>query len=415
MAQPLAQEYSDIESDALAIERSGSESVGLSHVADVESGFHATPRIPHVLRHPLAASAWLIQLVFGSICGLLLLSFAATVPGLNLFALGYLLDAEGNVARTGQWWRAMPQLPALARLGTISIGCIAWLFPVWYMADAARDAALIAPHAGTTTLRFVGLIGLAILVAIHLVIAMGCGGSAGCFFRPIKNIRSFVADLRRGDYWERAQRAVLDFLRVMRLPQRLWIGTCGFFGTLAWLVGPSLLLAALQDPANSLQQLLTLWGGLSLIPVLAWLPFLQARSSAENRWRGIFELGAVRELFRHAPLAWLIAIVVLYGSAVPLYFYSFWMKMQLQPHRGILDLTLISVVTTYPGRMLVGWAYHRAVHRPVAWSGWGWFVRPVLAGLLGAFIYLLFLSSITAEFGRHWLNQHHALLLPIPW
>jgi hypothetical protein len=31
------------------------------------------------------------------------------------------------------------------------------------------------------------------------------------------------------------------------------------------------------------------------------------------------------------------------------------------------------------------------------------------------YVYLLFLSSISAELGRHWLNEHHALLLPIPW
>ena len=41
-------------------------------------------------------------------------------------------------------------------------------------------------------------------------------------------------------------------------------------------------------------------------------------------------------------------------------------------------------------------------------------ILTLLGGLLGAFVYLLFLSSITAEFGRHWFNQYHALLLPIP-
>jgi hypothetical protein len=370
---------------------------------------------PHALRQPIATGVWLIRLGFGSICGILFLSIAAAVPGLNFLALGYLLDVQGDVGRTGQWWRPMPQATLFARAGTIVLGCAAWLIPVWYAADAARDSALVAPGSATSQWQFATLLAVSLLVTVHLVGALARGGSFSCFLRPIRNMRWLVAEFRRGGFWDRAQVEMSGLLRELRLIERLWIGIRGFCGTLAWLVVPSLLLAALRDPAQTWQQVLTLLGGLCLVPVLAWLPYLQVRCSVENRWRGIFEVAAVRKLVRHAPVAWLLATTLLYASAVPLFFWSLWMKMRLQPHHAILDLTVISVVCTYPGRILVGWAYHRAGHRPCAWSGWTWFARFLLLALLGSFVYLLFLSSITAEFGRHWLNEHHALLLPIPW
>jgi hypothetical protein len=290
----------------------------------------------------------------------------------------------------------------------------AWLFLVWYAATTAHDSALVAPHSANSQARFAVLFFLAVFVAVHLVCALA-RGSLGSLLRPINNLRWLVGEFRQGGFWERANGKLSRFFRMLRIPERLWIGIGGFLGTIAWLIVPSVLLAAVQDPAKTWQHLLALLGGLCLIPVLAWLPYLQVRMSSENRWRAIFELGAVRELVRHAPVAWMLATAVLYASAVPLYLWSLRMKMHLQPHHGILDLTLISVVTTFPGRILVSWAYHRANRRPRAWSGWGWIARLVLGVLLGAFVYLLFLSSITAEFGRHWLNEHHALLLPLPW
>lgn len=373
------------------------------------------PQFPNVLRRPVAALVWILQFSFGLISVLVMLAVSATIPVLNLLALGYLLDAQSQIARTGRWWRGMPQLPAAARLGTIILGCGLALLPVWYLADVAHEAALIAPGSWSARSRQIYLIATCVAVAVYLTLAIARGGSLGCFLRPIKNVRWFIAQYRRGDYWEHAHTALVQFLAALRLSQRLWIGTCGFLGTVLWLIGPALLFAAMQDPAKTWQQLSVLVGGICLVPVLAWLPFLQVHFSAENRMSAVFELRKVRELFAHAPLAWFIATVIFYAASIPLFLWSAWYKMQIEPHRAIIDLTVISVTTMYPARMFVAWAYFRATQRPRKWAGWRWILMPVLGVLLGAFVYLLFLSSMTAEFGRHWLNQYHSLLLPIPW
>lgn len=373
------------------------------------------PRFPHASRHPVAALMWVIQFLFGILSVLVMLAVSATIPVLNLISLGYLLEAQGRIARSGKWWYAMPQLPAAARLGTVLASFAVAMLAIWYLADVAHDAALIAPQSHAARSKQLYLAVAAIATAIHLVLAVARGGSLSCFLRPIKNIRWLLAEIRGGDFSSHIHTALISFLAALRLPQRLWFGLCAFLGTLLWLIGPSILFASIRDPAKTWQRLAVLIGGICLIPVLAWLPFLQVHSSAENRSKAIFELRHVRELFAHAPLAWFIATVVFYAASVPLFLWSAWYKMQIEPHHAILDLTVISVVTMYPARVLVAWAYYRATQQPRRWGGWRWILTPILGLLLAAYVYLLFLSSVTAEFGRHWLNQYHALLLPVPW
>lgn len=378
-------------------------------------GFAAVPRCPNVFRHPLQAAAWLARLLLGLVSLLVLLSLAATYPVTNLLALGYLLYAQGCVARSGRLRDAVPLLPAAGRLGVIALFTFLWLVPVSYLADAARDARLIAPASQAAWLRYVALAIVAAMVAVHLVLAVARGGSCGCFLRPVKNVRWLIERLRRGDYFSLADGEIRAFVSDLRPGHVLRLGACGLIGTLAWLIIPSLLFAALSDPTRTWQQLAVLAGGAMLVPILCWLPFLQAHMAAEDRLRAIFELGAVRELFRSAPFSWLLATAVFYLASFPLFYWSVYPKMDLQYHRGILDLTLISVALMFPARILVGRVYRRASAHQAAWRGWPWLVRPVLAVLVSLYVYLLFLSGSTAEFGRHWLNQYHALLLPLPW
>ncbi len=161
--------------------------------------------------------------------------------------------------------------------------------------------------------------------------------------------------------------------------------------------------------------LLTVVGGALLAVVLAWVPFLQARFATENRFRAGLELKAVRGLFPHAPLAWLLAIVVVYVLALPLYLF----KAFLLPPDAMWPITLIFIASIYPAKVVTGWAYHRAVERQQQGKTSGrvvrWGVRLALAILLAAYVFLLYFTQFIGEHGRRVLFEHHAFLLPVPF
>jgi hypothetical protein len=393
--------------------------------------FESPGELPHLLRHPFRAVAWFIELVFGAAVLWLLLALLASIPVGNLLALGYVLEAEGRVARSGRLRHAMFLTPAAARLGSIVIGLAVWLVPVWLVAEAAADARWIAPSGSVPWLWRLAVAATGLLIGLHLLLAVARGGSLGCFIRPIKNIRWLRHQLAAGVYWPMAHAALRNFLGTWRVPHHLWSGTVAFIATAAWLAIPTAMYATLRDSASSWQWLLTIVGGACTVPVLAWLPVLQARFAAESRVSAMFDLRAARELIRHAPIAWFAGTIALYALSIPLFFYSLDLKMHLPPHRGVFDLTFISLGCAFPARVFLGWAYHRAAIRFAASSsgplvnpspgGWRprlrtavvWFSRAVQFVLLASFVWLLFHTRFTTEHS-HLLLQHHSLLLPIP-
>ena len=64
-----------------------------------------------------------------------MLAVLAAIPLINFLALGYLLEAEGRVARTGKLRYALPLLPLAPRLGSIALGIWLWLWPVRWITD----------------------------------------------------------------------------------------------------------------------------------------------------------------------------------------------------------------------------------------------------------------------------------------
>lgn len=417
--------------------RDGKSALAPESQVDGPRRFESPGEIPHVLRHPFRAVAWFVELIFGAAVLWLLLALIASVPVGNLLALGYVLEAEGRVARSGKLRHALFLLPGAARLGSIIVGFAVWLVPVWLVADAAADARWIAPDASMPWVWRVALAVVVSLVGLHLLLAIARGGGLGCFFRPIKNVRWLRIQITAGTYWPMAHAAVRDFLRAWRLPHHVGLGAVGFVGTAAWLAFPTALYATLRDSSATWQWLVTFCGGACMVPVLGWLPILQAQFSAEPRIGKMFDLRAARDLIRHAPMAWLSGTIALYALSIPLFFYSLDLKMHLPPHRGIFDLMFISLGCTLPARVFLGWACHRAASRSLALipqsmaspkathdtpSGWRprfrtafvWLSRAVLYVLVALFVWLLFHTRFTTEHS-HLLLQHHSLLLPIPF
>lgn len=400
---------------------------GLDHEAEVADGvalavtdfvpesafsFNSLPPFPHPIWHPLRAIAWITTLLFGVASLVLMLAVIAAIPMVNFIALGYLLEAEGRVARTGKLRYAMPLLPLAPRLGGIAFGIWFWLLFVRLVADAAGDAAIIAPGTAVAAGWHVARVLLSVLVGTHLLLAIARGGGFWCFFRPIKNVRWLWSQLSEGGYWTRADSAIREFIIALKLPHHFRLGLVGFLGTLAWLFIPTVLFAALQSVQKPGQVLTTLFGGAVLIPVLAWAPFLQAHYAAENRWTAFRELRTVRQLFTRSPLMWTLAVIVLYALSLPLYLF----KVAAPPRDAMWFVTLIFVTTIYPAKIFIGWAYARARRREKrAWWPVRWFCRLVLVPLLAFYLFLLFFTPAIGAAGRRVLFEYHALLLPTPF
>ncbi len=374
--------------------------------------FDRLPPFPVPWRHTLKCIGWITSLLFGMVSLVVLLAVLAAIPILNILALGYLLEAEGRVARTGKFRYAFPLLPLAPRFGAITLGVWLWLFLVRIVADAAQDARIIAPGSPAAVGWQVVLSIVSVGVAVHLVLAIARGGGFWCFFRPLKNLLWLMAALRRGDYFPRAEAAVREFIAALRIPHHFWLGLRGFIGTFLWLAPPTAIFAALTDTSKPGQVLLTLFGGVLLIPVLCWVPFLQAHFAAENRMGAFLAVRKVRELYRRASIRCFLAVIVMYALALPMYLF----KIAAPPRDALWFETMIFIATIYPAKIFVGWSYARAQRCEARqWFFLRWPLWIVLAAALAFYLFLLFFTPAIGAFGRRVLFDHPALLLPTPF
>ncbi|MCA9077183.1 MAG: DUF4013 domain-containing protein [Planctomycetaceae bacterium] len=371
------------------------------------------PTFPVPWRHPIRATIWTVRSLFGLVSLLLLLAIVAAIPIVNFVALGYLLEVEGRVGRSGRMRDAFPLMALAPRFGSIMLGVWLWLIPLRLLAGAASDARLIDPGSSSDMTLHLVLNVMWVLVTVHLCLALARGGSLSCFFRPIKNARWLWQRLKAGDYLDMASRHVRSFVSGLQLKHHFWLGLRGFIGGLAWLLIPTAIFAV-NDDADGPQVGAAMIGGFLLAMTLSWMPFLQARFATEQRLRSMFHLRTIRRLFKHAPLAWLLAIAVVYVLALPLYL----LKVALLPQDAYWLITLIFIASIYPAKVVAGWAYHRAVQREAAgelsWWVWRWLARLGMVPLLGAFAFLLYFTQFIGAHGSAGLFEHHAFLLPWP-
>lgn len=374
--------------------------------------FGVLPPCPSPRNHPFRAAGWLLTVGAGLASLLLILAILSAIPIVNLLALGTMLEAEGRVVRSGRLRDGIPFAGALPRLGGIVIGTWLWLLLIRLVTQAAADATLIAPAGPSARIWALLRAGTILLVGVHLLGALFSGGRFSAFFRPVRSGRRLVAAIRAGTAWGTATAALTRVVDAIEPGKLFSLGLRGFVGTFLWLLVPTILFSALRDTTKPGQILITLLGAILLGAVLAWVPFLQARFAAEQRLAVFRDLGAVRELWRRAPIVMLLALTILYGLSLPLYLF----KIVATPRDAVLFLTPIFVLTIYPARLVVGWATHRAQARPARrWLLLRWPVTAILLPLLALYVFLLFFTPAIDAFGRRALFDHHALLIPTPF
>lgn len=351
-----------------------------------------------------------IEWIFGFVCVIGGLVFLASVPVLQFFSLGYLLEAGGTVARSGRLRDGFIGVRVAARLGGIIVAAWVFVAPLRILADVAHDAQIVDPggkaHATSTFFLYL----LTGIVFLHITLACARGGKLRYFLWPF-NFIWVIVQIFRGGYYQRARDAVWDYTIALRLPHYFWLGIRGALVALAWLFIPVTMIA-LGHTKLATAGLGAFFGGVLLALVLLYLPFLQLRMAATNRLSEGFNFLAVRRQFRKAPWAFAFATIVTLLFALPLYLF----KIEIVPEEAAWIPGLIFISFIYPARLLTGWAMGRAARRtePRHWF-FRWTGRLPLLPVAGFYALIVFFTQYTSWNGVWSLYEQHAFLVPVPF
>jgi hypothetical protein len=351
--------------------------------------------------------AYLGSRVFGAFTLIFGLSFLATYPVLQVFSLGYLLEAAARIGRSGRLRDAFPLVPQASKIGGALLG--AWLvtLPWRYARDLVADSVLIDPLSSQTSFLTMLLNVLVVLTPVHIVLALMRGGRLRYFASPF-NVIWLARRVLNRSYWRQLWEKVAGLARELDMLHYFYLGLRGGLGALAWLAIPSTLYAIGKGEAG----VLGLLGGILLTIVVMYVPFLQVHFAVQNRFRAMFEVKAVRERFRRAPIAFFIAFLFTLVLVLPLYL----LKIEVVPRDALWLPALVFIITIFPLKVMTGWAYGRAGRKQ---KNAHWILRIPCRVLMFpvALLYaiVVFFTQYTGWEGVRALYEHHAFLLPVPF
>lgn len=409
------------------------------------------------IRRPLATLWWLVQVLAGLAFLLPLLAALAAFPIVSFVALGIMLAAQANVAKTGRLRDGFPLLPIASRIGTIGIMAGLCLLPVVLVSSIAEGQQIIAALSNQNQRSWwIGKIVLQVFVFVVLLTAIANGGSVRAFFWPfrkrehrpgwktwlviaaaialavaqpaflliylalfffgaaIRNSRDVIRKLRDGSLVQQINDWSTRLLQLFQPWQHFTMAIKAAAGALCWLILPTLLLGmSTSEPRRNPGPFVmgSVLGGVLMIPVAAWLPLLQCHQATTGRFLAIFEVRTVREIICRAPLRWALSTILLYGLAVPLYL----SKVVLPPADAFWLFTPLFILAIYPTRLLMGSVYHAGRNRdtrvtPIV----RWPAKVFMIPVLGLYSGILFLLPLISEAGPRAILENHAFLLPVP-
>jgi hypothetical protein len=349
-----------------------------------------------------------VEWSFGMVTLVVALSSLAALPVLQLFSLGYFLESSARVARSGRLRDGFIGVRRAARVGGVALGTWLATVPAWLAAGLSSSAELIDPGGFTARAWWAAFLLITSMTLPHLALAYLRGGKIRHFLWPVGNLLWLRRQVsRKAQMYAEARDNFWMFISALHAPYYFRLGLVGFFGTLAWLIVPSILIAlgGRFPPAGIL-------GALMLAIVVPFLPFLQVRYAVEGQVSALFKLRPIRDRFRRAPWAFAFALLILLTAAIPLYF----LKIEMVPREAAWLPSVVFVIFLAPARLLTGWAYARAGRRDQP-RHWLLTILGRLAIIPTAIIYVLivFLAQYTSWGGAATLYEQHAFLLPVPF
>jgi hypothetical protein len=362
--------------------------------------------ITWVIFGTFSAGEWL----FGLASMMMGLAILAAIPILQFLTLGYMLETAGRMVRTGKFSSGFIGIRFAARAGGIVACSWLMLLPLRYLSDVAFTASIIDPEGRrAASLRLLVLV-LTYLLGFHLVMAIARGGKIRYFLWPF-NFVWVIKQIYRGNAYARARDATWERLVSLRLPYYFWLGLRGFAGTLFWLIFPVTLLALGHAP-TPIAPIFGVIGAIWLGVMVLYLPILQTRFAAENRFRALFEWREARLVYGRAPWAISFALMLSLLFAIPLYLF----KIEVLPAEALWLPSLFFILFIFPARYLMGFAISLAYKRPQKRH---WFFRwtgrlPLLPAAL-FYVLFVFLSQYTSWNGIVSMYEQHAFLVPVPF
>lgn len=345
---------------------------------------------------------------------LAVLSVLAAIPVLNLLTLGMLIDPQRRVALSGRFRDGFPLLRIAPQAGWMLLATLLVSLPIRLQAARVHNAAVILGNKHPTVNQMRGFLTvLQIICGVHLLCFLLNGCRPLLLLRPLRNLLSGLRQLAT-----RSGRATLssnldNTLQLIAPVRHVMIGVRAFSGGLIWLFLPTTMMVACSAPniSGPAFAIISALGFLLMIPVAAWLPYLQIHQAVEGRFAAIFEVGKVRETIRRAPFSWMLTTLLLYLLTIPLYLG----QIRLPAEDSLLLLTPVSILLIYPARLLTSWAWYRG-NRPEK-SAARWWHRLLRLGMLPPLTIcsgLIFLTPYISQAGRFAPYENQAYLGPVP-
>jgi hypothetical protein len=327
-----------------------------------------------------------------------------------LLSLGYLLESSGRVVRTGRLRAGFVGLRPAARLGSLALGTWLVLWPARGMAGLWYSSWLLNGPVGVTRAWWWGMVAVCAVTIVHVLWAWYRGGRLRHFLWPAP--LRLMRRLREPGAYADARDRFWQFVARLHLLKLFWLGFRGAIGAMIWLFIPvSLLMLASRLPVP-IGVFSGLIGGMALAVILLYLPFLQARFAASDRWEDLFAVRAVRRNHAQAPIAFWIALLTTLALALPLYL----LKAELVPREAVWLPSLIFVIFIWPARSLTGWAVARAERRDTPRHFvFRWLSRLAMVPIVLIYVLVVYFTQYVSWYGGLSLYEQHAFLLPVPF
>jgi hypothetical protein len=343
-----------------------------------------------------------------------LLAVMTALPIIQLISFGYLLDVAGRLTRGASINEAVRWRSAAGRIGLAIVALFVLSLPIRLLTHWATVAAVISPGSKRVEWLVTGSLGLAVLALLHLSWAWARGGRLRHYLWPEPML--WFRKAWRPSTWLNASSGLVAMIRSLEIPRLFWLGLRGAVGTLIWLIPATVIIAVNRNGKGGAAGLVGAIAFICLGIALMYLPMLQANFAAENRLRSLFAVSKVRQDFRHAPWAWLGAMVLtLVLLPIPLYL----LKIEPPPPELLWLPTWFFIALMLPARVASGLAMRRARSKPESTSRWAWtsrwLVRILIPPVVAVYLLFVYLSQYVSWDGLQTWVQQHAVLVPVPF